>query len=1560
MTENASADPIVSGQADHQFIERLAKEVRAGFGVVPFIGSGCSSNSGILMGEQFTDYLAWTVFLCLSDRTARPPEFSIPDRWDLRRQGWPEQPTHAQLQVARRWALAELDTLAKACGLKLEPGKQGEEAGICGFRPLDSASFLSPDAVARLLYAPLVPPFLRSPESTSSDRPDSAGPLDSANLRQLHAVFGARGTQTGGLVRPNVSPTSSDAIRERAIRALYDWRATLQFLSELQISEDHTLLLVEPDPAVVDSFNVHITRGRRPNLTHTMLCHLRGPARMRVLLTTNFDTLIEDAFAEQNHRLEVVSVSSKGELANPEIVHARDTVVKLHGSLNETRADFSLDDLPSLADRRRFFHYVRGGFPNEKGERFIPGHLLVLGYSGSDARCVQMMKFVLDSDPRALIFWVCTRSQDLNRVRAIFNESAYRDRIIVTQSERLDLLLYELYQKLCLSLPPGGSVHLLNHHVPPQTSFHPRFEEEEDKEIAATGREVAKALTWLASPWKAAETTGPGSRQKVIVLDGPSGILATLRTTFNTVSKDYRLEKIWLELEDYASTAAVAHEVFRVIAIKSGLYQLRHAQLCPKHLCEPIAASDGAANGTSARDLFQKRLGEWSEHIKRLRHHLGIEPARWLIVLYGRNGPGGCTGWEENRFWDDGGSRREYGDDAGDRQPSTFSAFLLSLADAGFTVLYAPYSEVRRERDEGRRAEIQSALEERSFGLQSDVVATMAKAALDTHFNVPPPHTRRALAAWLGPEGERWRRIDLAGQLNRPLQARTATYGRAIRRVLAQALDLHTLGGAELGRPLWRYNGFYGASLFRQSRHYTAFLIEGILRCPERFNPYGIDNDLVRDELVGEWLDRYNKDPRIFYRKPGGAAWTYRDLRLGVRCLAEVASAASAAASGGDPRSLLPCQERRARAHFYIGDWYLRAFQVSGDANPLMEAAYHFYHCIKHAPEANTRRPEIAQSSLLIVPAAARGPAASDRFLAEYRVAWWRLGLNQLLRTLRLGGPALRFWFGPAETTAWFSGDSASDVPKQVDRSLKACLSDPSTAHEADGDLVALLRAELKQLAERPKNNPRIHTYASLAGIPSRGGSKRGKPLVFTGTQMFGGQTDSFAVEKDKEDEDPVLREPPLDRRDPMWWAGSTSEGLINDLFELTQPFVDGVTEKAPSRVDVFRVEMKGFDRDPARGLVQLQQLVEWSFLLLRRAKREEHAACLIGAEGATSEAIPHEYRITLTPMSCRRQWVRTCLFAQCALDMAAWLGPGADGFVGREMSKTMAIYGVALARLHRFSEAHRRLNHAHALLSGGGASVPAVLHGILEIRRAEVHLLEASLGCEIATMIEASEGEFRRKDADGFQKDFKDHLGRRRYELKNLPQRRQDAISTWFARQMTAVRDEETPLVGLQRQAMARCDDAWSCLERAERLLAGRTHSPRWWGRLRALQLRAFSLTAGLVGRDSVPYRPLTSRIRRDLPGALETLWREGQAAAPDDYYNRVRVLDYYLRALTAHKTKLPWKEDLDGEMKELQAQLESESMHPDESLRAAYQANVRFRVALAKAEIPGGAPAA
>jgi hypothetical protein len=1515
---------------EHTFIKELVSQVQSGYGLVPFIGSGCSAPSGILMGQQFHDYLAWTVALCVADRKKWP---IFKDRWDLRTDGWPRPPTHADLKATRAWAMEGFCYIAKASGFDV-----GDNPATNRVRSLTQlGNFGDPASLARLLYAPLVPPFLRDAQARQVEITDGNA------QRDLHRLLTENGLLHGGLLLPGVSFTSEDAIAERAIRSLYDWRSTLHFLSSLKLGANkQTLFLEEPEHSVIDNFNVHITRGKRPNLIHSMLCHLRQPARLRLLLTTNFDTLIEDAFASQNRRVEVISVSVRGALPDPEVVHARDTVVKLHGTFSETRADFSLDLGATPEDRRRFFHYVRGSYPERTQPGFVPSQLLVAGYSGSDARCVDMMKTVLEGDPAARIFWICNSKRDKARLTEIFCERSYGRRVVATVSERVDLLLYEFQQQLCLTLPPGGgSSYHITHNVAPVASF--RLDEGCEEAPAPGVRLLVEAASWIGDRSPAAQEADAGANErKILVVDGPSGALVAMRGAMDFLAQQHGVEKVWLELEDYADTPSLAHDLLQIIASRRGALNLGHAELCPSELLSSAQSRTDSGAGARLTSI-------WTQHIAMLQEYLNIDPTRWVIGLYGRNGPGGCTGWKESTlFWD----AKEYG---GLGKPSPFLAFLIGLKNSGFTVIYAPYSRARLERDEQRKLELRAAIDG-SDSLKASVSPKEVDDIVNAGFVFPrTPHDLESeqqktdyARFWLGDASSSkssagqaavsypWQLVCLSSDLN---QASANRFPNTVRQILRHALhldqdDLAAAAGRTAGvagakpRSFWRFNLLYGASLMRQSRHYSSFFSEGVLQCPLRFNLQGYDNDWLRHTSLEELLDTLDREPRVFLRKPGGFAWLYRDTRQAMRCLVEVASiAASTRPTASERDKISDVRKFKARAHTNIADWYLRAFFVSGNASPLMEAAYHYFSSIIAAPEAHRNRQ-----------------------------ALWRRGLHQLVKTLRRGDLPLRLWFGRGQLATWFV-DPKSDSPfspeelrRQIKESWdKVVERDQAEANRpigrdinaTDKEVLQLLVDELTQLRRLVSAQAPVFSFLSLQGVEA--GVRAAE------------SPESQAPVSRKSDSPTVASLERLDLDQDDWWNSDGTPQSVKDLMPTLSSVTAGRPEKWEKKLLALREKLHN---DPALAAKTFQELVEWTYQLVSRAKRCEHGVRLLRSATANGSPVEEsvaleprgvawETRRLLSPENVREAWMRVCLFANAVVDASHWIAPGIDVFINFEVSKVLGLYGIALARLGRFYEAHRRLNHAEAILVENSQPNSQARIGVLELRRGEAYVLEAMLVHEVARAVgkkvDATDGivdslkELRnlkgaepddvthriddiveklraqqsaRRSAPAAEALFSsvdDGLKEVRRRLaavfKDEDPKRESATWMWVEPQVKAILETESERTlssvsrGLRRIVVARCGDAWGCFERCEALLAGESHSALWWSRLRALQLLTLSITPKV---ERAPYRPMSTRVRVQ-PALLSRLWREGIAAAPQDWYNRLRLLDYYVRALNA-----------------------------------------------------------
>ena len=130
----------------------------------------------------------------------------------------------------------------------------------------------------------------------------------------------------------------------------------------------------------------------------------------------------------------------------------------------------------------------------------------------------------------------------------------------------------------------------------------------------------------------------------------------------------------------------------------------------------------------------------------------------------------------------------------------------------------------------------------------------------------------------------------------------------------------------------------YGLTLFRHSRHVNALCSEGVFQCPNRSNAHAVDNDFLRSEEIVRWIEELRQQ-RIFLDKPGGSFWMHRDVRLTLQHFFEHLNLHKGKPADVSANRFL--QETRSRIHFWIGDWYQKAFNSSGHLTPIIESLHH-------------------------------------------------------------------------------------------------------------------------------------------------------------------------------------------------------------------------------------------------------------------------------------------------------------------------------------------------------------------------------------------------------------------------------------------------------------------------------------------------------------------------------------------------------------------------------------------------------------------------------------------
>ena len=133
-------------------------------------------------------------------------------------------------------------------------------------------------------------------------------------------------------------------IFQESMGALAEWRGAGVFLSRIvrevrgpKGAEHYGLALDAPDPEVIDNGIRRAVGGRQPTLGHKMLATLANLLRLDIILTTNFDDLLEIAFREARNPLSVFEVHLASSLPPWSALEEKRSLVKMHGNLYSLR-----------------------------------------------------------------------------------------------------------------------------------------------------------------------------------------------------------------------------------------------------------------------------------------------------------------------------------------------------------------------------------------------------------------------------------------------------------------------------------------------------------------------------------------------------------------------------------------------------------------------------------------------------------------------------------------------------------------------------------------------------------------------------------------------------------------------------------------------------------------------------------------------------------------------------------------------------------------------------------------------------------------------------------------------------------------------------------------------------------------------------------------------------------------------------------------------------------------------------------------------------------------------
>lgn len=599
-----------------EFCKDIWEEIERGQGLVPLVGAGLSAESGIPVGEELNRYLTLCIAKALGLHGLRQGDFrpkvteerDTPNRWHPFHGVWPlmegnwvqdaeaakdclidvavnlrviddkddkMETQHSgpltQYQDVCRQAYGTLTDWRLALQFLARIRPSSTETSSTPRSTLDTHRFSVRVRLEKFpelapIYQDVLDPYLQD------KMPADPKPLTQAQAKTLHRLKHD--------VRQMISHTD-EQIREQADLAK-------KLTAEVKCRPP--VILGQADRHVIDSFFNHVVGDKSPNMGHRMLIHLIRSIRARVILTVNFDDLLEQAAHETKLGIGVLNVHHDAGLPPSRLLGDKPTVVKVHGAHYGLRADFTLDEAPSETDCRHFRSYLVSSSLDERtfSERNKPlreraiNHLLVVGASGRDTRVRLLILDALATVPGLKVYWYCFSSRTEKEIQEHFKD--YRGQVIGVRYARPGLLLWELYQRLNRSLPPSGLEYPATWYIPSP----PRLTEDETQKIEGTGeggfqKQIQDANIWLQH-WHGSQRERrrigmtPVRSGLSIVTTPPASTSQFPRWRVNSLawylydkwSESHSQRCIWLDAEDLRNCFELKVRLLQSVARLSG------------------------------------------------------------------------------------------------------------------------------------------------------------------------------------------------------------------------------------------------------------------------------------------------------------------------------------------------------------------------------------------------------------------------------------------------------------------------------------------------------------------------------------------------------------------------------------------------------------------------------------------------------------------------------------------------------------------------------------------------------------------------------------------------------------------------------------------------------------------------------------------------------------------------------------------------------------------------------------------------------------------------------
>lgn len=292
--------------------------------------------------------------------------------------------------------------------------------------------------------------------------------------------------------------------------------------------------LTQSNPDLTDTLFRRLLHRREPGTAHRYLAFLTPTLRIRLFLTINFDTLLEDALRIEGFKPTIYEIGDGVFLPHHRLVREGISVVKLHGGAHRLLVGDKLDTPLDEETRTRLLSYLP--------ENLI---LLVLGVGGWDRRVLEMISLVPEKNGE--VWWLHFEDKISDLITERFSEHLTRDLPDWFHTERTGdpgAFLRELHSEFKSSHPSGYKPYKASD-LRPIPLIPPTDEEGRAKETTTPSE------THIATP------------RIVIFEDDPDdyGLGSALTLSKFVASKSSTHQPVWIDLETKFTVEDVVTEI---------------------------------------------------------------------------------------------------------------------------------------------------------------------------------------------------------------------------------------------------------------------------------------------------------------------------------------------------------------------------------------------------------------------------------------------------------------------------------------------------------------------------------------------------------------------------------------------------------------------------------------------------------------------------------------------------------------------------------------------------------------------------------------------------------------------------------------------------------------------------------------------------------------------------------------------------------------------------------------------------------------------------------------